>query len=78
VSPEGKLGMVEWTSARAIALVFGRMKRASRPMNGSGAPDALRAGRFRLVQVAAVAPELRGLQPESVPDWRYNAFELLF
>jgi hypothetical protein len=33
---------------------------------------------FQPVQVPAVAPELRGLQPEPVLEWRYNAFELLF
>jgi len=47
-------------------------------LNAIDTAGALSALRFQPDQVATVAPELHGLQPESAREWRYIAFELLF
>jgi hypothetical protein len=78
VSLEGKLGLLELTAPRANAASSRRVESRSTAMSDFNARGAFCPKRFQPVQVQAVAPELRGLQPDWVPEWRYNAFELLF
>jgi hypothetical protein len=44
----------------------------------NGVPRALLGEAIRPFPVMALVAEMHGARSETAPDWRYNAFELLF